>query len=191
LHNPSRYYVVFFKEWIYGKLCKKLIIKEVKMEIANNTVVSIEFELTDENGELLDKSTPGQPLIYIQGAQSMVPGLEAALEGKAIGADLEVTLEPTEGYGMVSDELFQEVPKDQFEGVEELKVGMEFQAQTNNGVQIVSISEVKDEVVVINGNHPLAGKTLNFEVKVVDVREATPEELDSGHIHSTSCGCGH
>ena len=161
------------------------------MEIEKLKVVSIDYVLTDDLGEEIDKSQPGDPLVYIQGTGSLIPGLEAELEGKVAGDELAVKVSPELGYGLIRDELFQEVDRSQFEGVTDLQVGMEFHAQTSNGMQVVTISKIEGDTVTINGNHPLAGQELNFFVKVIDVREATADELASGHIHSASCNHSH
>lgn len=151
-------------------------------EIQNDQVVSFHYTLTDENGTVIDKSE-GQPLVYLHGAGNIIPGLENALAGKTTGDKLVVNVAAAEGYGEYNAELVQEVPRNMFQGVEDIQAGMQFQAQTDDGIQIVTVKEVTDEHIIVDGNHPLAGQNLNFDVEIVDIRDATQEELDHGHVH--------
>lgn len=153
------------------------------MQVAKDKVVAINYTLRDDEGAILDTSPDGSPLEYLHGAGNIIPGLEKALEGKQTGEDLAVTVAPEDGYGQRDDNLQQQVPKNLFEGIERIEPGMRFQAQTPGGVQIVTVKEVEDDQVTVDANHPLAGQTLNFEVKVENVREATGEELEHGHVH--------
>jgi len=153
------------------------------MQVAKDKVVSIDYTLTDDEGTVLDSSEGRAPLAYLHGAGNIIPGLEKALEGKRAGEKLTVRVAAAEAYGERDDALTQQVPREMFMGVDELEVGMRFQAQTNQGVQIVTITEISGDVVTVDGNHPLAGKPLNFAVSVVDVRDATGEELAHGHVH--------
>lgn len=153
------------------------------MQIAKHMVVSIDYTLTDNAGNVLDTSEGQGPLSYIQGIGSLIPGLEKALEGKAAGESLAVSVPPEEGYGERDDAMLQAVPRDRFETDAAIEVGMRFQAMSEAGPQVVTVVGVDDENVTIDANHPLAGETLNFAVTVVEVREATPEELDHGHVH--------
>ncbi|MQM40143.1 FKBP-type peptidyl-prolyl cis-trans isomerase SlyD [wastewater metagenome] len=153
------------------------------MQISKDKVVAIDYTLKDNDGEVLDASPEGQPLQYLHGAGNIIPGLENALEGKAAGDDVSVTVEPAEAYGQRDDRLQQEVPMEMFQGVDKVEPGMRFQAQTQAGTQVVTVAAVDGETVTVDANHPLAGQTLNFEVKVSEVREATNEELEHGHIH--------
>ncbi|MEX2327622.1 MAG: FKBP-type peptidyl-prolyl cis-trans isomerase, partial [Pseudomonadales bacterium] len=115
---------------------------------------------------------------YLHGGGGIIPGLEKALEGREAGEDLSVVIEPEEGYGPINDDLIQNVPKTAFEGVEKVEPGMQFQASGQNGaVQNITVVKVEEEEVTIDANHPLAGQTLEFDVKVEEVREPTPEEL--------------
>lgn len=150
--------------------------------IAKDQVVSFHYTLTDEQGNVIDKSD-GQPLVYLHGANNIIPGLENALVGKATGDKLTVSVEPAEGYGEYQAELVQEVPRQMFQGVDQIQAGMQFQAQTEDGVQIVTVKDVTDDIVIVDGNHPLAGQTLNFDVEVVEIRPATTDELAHGHAH--------
>ncbi|APB00170.1 FKBP-type peptidyl-prolyl cis-trans isomerase [Nocardia seriolae] len=154
------------------------------MSIAADKVVSIEYTLTDDDGEVLDTSVGDEPLIYLHGAENIVDGLERALEGKNPGDELTVVVEPEDGYGEYLAELVQTVDRDAFEGVDELEVGMEFEAEAPDGEsQIVVVRDVDGDAVTIDANHPLAGLRLTFQVKVIDIRDATEDELAHGHPH--------
>lgn len=153
------------------------------MNIKENCVVSMHYKLTDDSGELLDESQD-QPLLYIHGTNSLIPGLEKQLDGKVKGDKLTATVPPEEGYGPVMPQLIQNLPKSTFQGVENIEIGMEFEASNENEEKmIVRVDAIEGDEVTINGNHPLAGKTLNFDVNIVDVREASEEELSHGHVH--------
>ena len=155
------------------------------MQISENSVVSIHYTLTNKTGETIDSSIErGEPLAYLHGAGNIIPGLENALVGKAAGDKLDVTVTPEEGYGERHEQLIQQVPKTAFEGNEEnLQPGMQFQAQTEAGPRIFTITAVEGEEVTVDGNHPLAGQRLNFQVKIVAIRDASQEEVAHGHVH--------
>ena len=153
------------------------------MQIAKDKVASIEYTLTDTEGQILDSSVGGEPLAYLHGAGNIIPGLEKALEGKTVGDAFTVSIAPAEGYGEKDDSLTQEVPRRMFGGVDEIEVGMQFHAQTDNGMQVITVAAVSGDMITVDANHPLAGQTLNFDVKVVEVRAATGEELEHGHVH--------
>jgi len=153
------------------------------MKIGKNKVVTIDYTLKNSQGEVLDSSEGGPPLPYLHGAGNIIPGLEAALEGRDAGDTIAATIPPDAGYGERDDDLVQAVPRERFDGVEEIAVGMEFQARTDAGVHVVRVVAVDEETVTVDANHALAGETLNFDVKVVDVREATEEEIEHGHVH--------
>lgn len=146
-------------------------------------VVTIHYTLTNDQGEVLDSSRDREPLTYLEGSQNIIGGLESALNEKGQGDQAKVSVEPSEGYGEVNEELVQPVPRSAFEGVEKIEPGMQFQAQTPGGPQIVRVVSVEDDNVVIDANHPLAGQTLHFDVEVVDTREPTEEEVEHGHVH--------
>ena len=150
--------------------------------IQNDSVVNFHYTLTNAAGDVLDKSE-GQPLVYLHGAHNIVPGLENALVGKQVGDTFKVTVEPEEGYGEYQAEMVQEVPRNMFQGVDDITVGMQFQAQTDDGVQVVTVKDVTPELVIVDANHPLAGQALTFDVEVVAIRAATAEELEHGHAH--------
>jgi FKBP-type peptidyl-prolyl cis-trans isomerase SlyD len=151
-------------------------------DIQNDQVVSFHYTLTDENGTVIDKSE-GQPLVYLHGAGNIIPGLENALTGKNVGDKLTVNVTAAEGYGEYNPEMVQEVPRNMFQGVDDITAGMQFQAQTDDGIQVVTVKDVTDENVIVDANHPLAGQNLNFDVEIVDIRDASQEELDHGHVH--------
>jgi FKBP-type peptidyl-prolyl cis-trans isomerase SlyD len=154
------------------------------MLIAQDKVVLIHYTLTDEAGKVLDSSSGGDPLAYIHGQGNIIPGLEKALEGQEPGATLNVRVEPAEGYGERDDSLVQQVPRRAFGGVKDVQPGMQFHAQTSQGqARVVTVTHVQGDMVTVDGNHPLAGEVLNFDVEVTDVRDATEEELEHGHVH--------
>lgn len=154
------------------------------MEITKHAVVTIDYELKDDDGNIIDSSEGSDPLAYLHGAKNIIEGLEKALDGKKAGDAVSVAISPEEGYGARDDNRIQEVPKDMFEDQSQVKVGEQFMAQGPEGEQLtVTITEVTDDKVVVDGNHPLAGKNLNFEVEIKEVREATEEELEHGHVH--------
>lgn len=154
------------------------------MYVSDKTVVSIDYTLKDDTGTVLDTSENREPLSFLFGSGSIIPGLEKALEGKAAGDELSVTVNPEEGYGEYNDELVFSVGKDRFQDPSIIEVGSQVQAQSADGsVQVLTIKGVADEEVTLDANHPLAGQTLHFDVAVSEVREATSEEIDHGHVH--------
>ena len=170
--------------FLYPALVPLFIFKQENiMQITENTVVSMHYTLTDEQGQELDSSVGQEPLVFLSGAQNIIDGLDNALQGKTAGEKLEVSVAPEDGYGAVHEELIQKVPADNFQGVDDIQVGMQFMAQTPGGEQPVTVIALEDDGVMLDGNHPLAGKTLNFSVEIVDVREASAEELEHGHVH--------
>ena len=153
------------------------------MEIMADRVVLIHYTLKDDKGAVIDSSAGGEPLAYIQGHGNLVPGLEKALEGKQGGNTIAVSIPPAEGYGVRDDGLVQRVPKRSLQGSGEIKKGMQFQARTEDGMRLFTVTAVVGDMVTLDGNHPLADQTLNFDVEIVSVREATGEELEHGHVH--------
>lgn len=155
------------------------------MKVEKNQVVAINYVLKNDAGDVLDTSEGQDPLYYIQGVGQIIPGLENALEGKTKGDRVEVTIEPGQGYGEVNDDLVQVVPKENFGDIQDIQVGMQFEVQTQAGPLVVVVDEVSDATVKVNGNHPLAGVRLHFDVTVESIRKATDEEISHGHVHGT------
>ena len=154
------------------------------MTIAQHKVVSIHYKVVDvASGETIDSSEGGAPMTYLHGAQNIIPGLEAALEGKQVGDELEVTVEPADAYGEYSEDRIQKVPMEAFTGVEQVEPGMAITAQTPEGPVNLIVTEVEEELVTVDANHPLAGKALAFSVAVESVRDASEEEIQHGHVH--------
>jgi FKBP-type peptidyl-prolyl cis-trans isomerase SlyD len=153
------------------------------VEITADRVVTIHYTLKDDAGAVLDSSAGGEPLAYIQGHGNLVPGLEKALEGKRDGENLAVSLAPADGYGVRDEALVRRVPKRTLQGSGEIKKGMQFQARTDGGMRLFTVTAVVGDMITLDGNHPLADQTLHFNVDVVSVREATSEELEHGHVH--------
>ena len=153
------------------------------MDITADRVVTIHYTLKNDGGEVLDSSSGGEPLAYIQGHGNLVAGLEKALEGKPAGATLAVVVAPADGYGVRDEALIQRVPKRSLQGAGEIKKGMQFQARTEDGMRLFTVTGLVGDMVTLDGNHPLADQTLHFDVEVVEVREATTEELEHGHVH--------
>lgn len=152
------------------------------MQIADRCVASFHYTLTDDDGETLDSSREREPLSYLHGGGNIVSGLERALVGKQVGDTLKVDVAPEDGYGLHREQLVQVVPVSAFGDVE-VRTGMRFTAETDGGPVSVVVTNVEGDQVTVDGNHPLAGKTLHFDVEVTDVREASPEEIVHGHVH--------
>lgn len=153
------------------------------MQIADNKIVLIHYTLSNLDDEVMDSSAGGEPLAYLHGKGNIVPGLEKELLGKIVGDKVKVEVSPEEGYGELNEELIQEVERAAFEGVEAIEVGMRFMAQTAWGQQPVVVTAVTEETVIVDGNHPLADQSLKFDVEVIEVRDASEEELEHGHAH--------
>jgi FKBP-type peptidyl-prolyl cis-trans isomerase SlyD len=154
------------------------------MEIRKDTIVSIDYTLKDDNGEQLDTSQGAEPLAYLHGHQQIIAGLEAALEGKRTGDHFSTTISPADAYGVHEPTMVQKVPMKMFPKDKPIMVGQEYRSQSSDGHgHMVRIVAMDEHDVTVDGNHPLAGKTLHFELTVRDVRAATPEELSHGHAH--------
>ena len=161
------------------------------MTITKDSVVSIEYTLTDDANEVLDSSEGTGPLEYLHGKNNLIPGLEKHLEGKKAGDKFKVSVAPAEGYGEYQDRLVVEVERSQFPDDVEITEGMQFEAGGPDGSQVVTVTAVSDTKVTVDANHPLAGETLNFDVTVVSVRESTEQEKAEGlESHGCGCGCG-
>lgn len=160
------------------------------MNIAENKVVVMHYAVSDSEDTLIDSSYDHQPLSIIQGTGYLIPGLEKALIGHTTGDKFEVEVNAEEAYGQREDGFVQTVPKALFEGIEELEVGTQLRASTDEGEQTVIVVDVADDEITVDGNHPLAGLDLKFDVEILEVRDATEEELSHGHVH-TEESCGH
>lgn len=156
------------------------------MQITDKAAVSIHYTLTTPGGEQLDSSIGDEPLLYLHGMGNIIPGLEAALVGKSVGDKFNVSIEPAQAYGEIDPEMVQVVSKRMFEDMD-LEVGMQFHADVSHGSGIITVTEIEGDDVTVDGNHPLAGETLIFDVEVIDVRPATADELAHGHVHGAGC----
>jgi FKBP-type peptidyl-prolyl cis-trans isomerase SlyD len=154
------------------------------MVITRNKVVRFDYTLTNDASQVLDSSSGGEPLTYLHGTGNIIPGLENALEGKRAGDSLKVRVAAADAYGERDDAMVQQVPREMFEDNQDITVGMQFHSGDNEGhVHVVTVVAVDADSITVDGNHPLAGVPLNFDVTIVDVRDATPEELAHGHVH--------
>ncbi|GAA0820547.1 hypothetical protein GCM10009111_26200 [Colwellia asteriadis] len=160
------------------------------MKITKNSVVVMHYAVSDSEDTLIDSSYDDKPMAIIQGTGYLIPGLENALESHEAGDKFEVAVSCEQAYGPRHDEYVQTVPKEALAGVEELEVGTQLRATTDDGEQTVIVVDVQDDVITVDGNHPLAGIDLKFDVEILEVREATADELEHGHVHSED-GCGH
>lgn len=157
-------------------------------QVANDLVIAINYTLTNAAGEVLDQSDEGQPMEYLHGAENIIPGLENALTGKAAGDKIQVTIQPEDAYGAHEAEMVQQVPSEMFQGVDKVEPGMAFQSAGPDGQpMMITVTAVEDEMVTIDGNHPLAGQVLNFDVEIASVREATDDEKQHSHVHGEGC----
>lgn len=152
--------------------------------IKQNTVVTMHYELKNAQGEVLDSSNSQEPLVYLHGAGNIIVGLEEELEGKTIGDEVNAVIAPEKGYGQPVDALVQTVPREAFGAeIDKVEVGMRFQAETEQGPVPVVVKAMDDTSVTVDGNHPLAGQELHFNVNIAAVREASAEEIEHGHVH--------
>src|SRR5262245_51568254 len=153
------------------------------MAIGQDSVVTLHYTLKGDDGKVIDQSSPDEPLAYLHGHGNIVPGLERELTGRSAGDKLSVKVAPADGYGEYDKAFVQQVPKRSLQGIKNLKTGMQLQAQTPQGVRIFTVTRMVSDMVTLDGNHELAGKTLHFDVEIADVRPATEEELAHGHVH--------
>lgn len=153
------------------------------MNISKNTVVTLNYTLKNDQGEVIDESRDNS-FIYMHGEGGIIPGLESQLEGKSSGESLTAHIEPEEGYGQRDDSMIQIVPRDMFEEGHPIEEGVQFHAQSPEGETLtVTITQIEGDEITVDGNHPLAGIPLNFDIDIVDIRAATSEEIDHGHAH--------
>ncbi|MDX2499403.1 MAG: peptidylprolyl isomerase [Deltaproteobacteria bacterium] len=153
------------------------------MNISKGKVVNIHYALNDTAGEVLESSEGQAPLEYLHGHGNIIAGLEKALDGKAAGDKLKAVIPPEDGYGIRDETLVKELPLSSFQGPDEVAVGAQFQAETSQGPRLATVTKMDDKNATVDLNHPLADQTLSFDIDVVDVREATEEELSHGHAH--------
>lgn len=161
--------------------------RTLSMNITENKVVSVHYTLTDTLGKVLDKSEAEQPMVYLHGASNIIPGLEKALATKVTGDKVKVTVPPEEAYGVRDERKITVVHRSMFGDNIKVEKGVQFQADGNTGLVIVTVTKIEGDDITVDGNHPLAGKTLIFEVEIKAIREATAEELKTGHIHGSNC----
>jgi len=160
------------------------------MKITSDKVITINYILKDDKGVVIDQSSDAS-FAYLHGHQNIIPGLESALEDKEKGDSFSLVIEPKDAYGEYNPEITQVIPRSAF-GEVELEVGMQFHAESDVGQPVlITISEINGDDITIDGNPPLAGVTLHYDVDVMDVRDATAEELSHGHVHAHGHGCGH
>jgi FKBP-type peptidyl-prolyl cis-trans isomerase SlyD len=153
------------------------------VKIAKNCVALFEYTLKDSQGKTLDSSGDHGPLAYIHGIGNIIPGLENKMEGKVKGDKFNVHVQAKDGYGVRDEALVQEVPRTQFPDPDDISIGMSFQVDSDQGPFMVTVTNVSEEVVTVDGNHPLAGVDLFFDINVTEVRQATAEELAHRHVH--------
>ncbi len=153
------------------------------MNIAKDHAVKFEYTLKDDEGAVIDSSDGKTPLAYLHGHQNIVPGLEKELEGKQVGDQFVVTILAADGYGARRDEIVTKVTRQELAGIEGLQVGIQLQAETPQGMHVFTVVAIEEQHVTLDGNHPLAGQDLHFDVKVIDIRDATSEEIAHGHVH--------
>jgi FKBP-type peptidyl-prolyl cis-trans isomerase SlyD len=157
------------------------------MQVADNMAVSIHYTLTNDDGEELDSSIGDDALVYLHGRENIISGLEKALHGKTVGDKFNVRIAPEDAYGELMEEMIQVISRDMFEGIDNIEVGMQFNADVSSGSGVVTVVKIEDDDITIDGNHPLAGLALTFDVEVIDIRPATEDEAAHGHIHGTGC----
>jgi FKBP-type peptidyl-prolyl cis-trans isomerase SlyD len=160
------------------------------MQISDQAAVSFHYTLSNDAGEQLDSSIGDAPLFYLHGKGNIIPGLEAALEGRQAGDKFSVTIPPEQAYGVFDASMQQVVSKKMFDDLD-IEVGMQFHADVSHGAGIITITEINGDDITIDGNHPLAGVALTFDVEVVEVRDASADELAHGHVHGEGCNHNH
>lgn len=182
--------LLFFSDKRSTKLYHNALFKQIKgflMQVANKSAVSIHYTLTNSADEQLDSSIGSQPLVYLHGEGNIIHGLEQALTGKKAGDKLNVTIPAAQAYGEYHAERVQVISRSMFEGVDTIELGMMFDAEVSDGPGVVTVTKIEGDDITIDGNHPLAGEDLTFDVEIIDVRPATAEELAHGHVHGEGC----
>ena len=153
------------------------------MQISKNSVATLNYTLKNDQGDTLDESLDGS-FLYMHGAGGIIPGLEEQLEGKSKADTFTAHIEPADGYGDRDDSMIQVVPRDMFEAEQPIEAGLQFHAESPEGNTLtVTVTKIEGDNVTVDGNHPLAGIALNFDVSIADVREASSEEIEHGHVH--------
>lgn len=153
------------------------------MQISKNSVVTLNYILKNDQGETLDESQDNS-FLYLHGAGGIIPGLEGQMEGKSAGDSFSAHIEPADGYGEHDDSMVQVVPRDMFDKEHPLEEGLQFHAESPEGDMLtVTVINIEEDDITVDGNHPLAGIALNFDIKIADVREASAEEIEHGHVH--------
>jgi len=162
------------------------------MLVSKHNVVSCQYTLRNDAGEVIDASEANDPLVYLHGEENIIPGLERALDGKAVGDEIKVTLEAEDAYGEYDPELVDTVSAEMFEGIDDIQVDMEFQTNepSEEEVEFVRVTAIDGDDITIDGNHPFAGMRLHFDVTIEAIREASEEELEHGHVHGGEECCG-
>ena len=153
------------------------------MTITTGSVVLFDYTLTDDDKEIIDSSKDGGPLAYLHGEGQIVKGLEKAMEGRKAGDSFQISVTPEEGYGLPDPDKIAVVNADQIEGGEELEEGMQLEASHGDEEQVVVVTKIEGKDVTLDGNHPLAGMNLHFDITIREVRKATAEEIEHGHVH--------
>ena len=153
------------------------------MPITKNSVVAFAYTLTDDDDAVIDSADAQNPLAYLHGHSQLIPGMENALSGREVGDRFSIVLPPEEAYGVYDENLAGAVPRSAFEGADEVEVGMQFQMEFPGGLRAVTVSVIDDQHVTVDGNHPLAGETLHFDIEVVSIRPATRDEIEHRHAH--------
>ena len=165
-----------FSDNIFGEI--------MSLTIADGMVVSTHYTLTDDDANVLDSTNESEPMVYLHGAENIIPGLEDALAGKTVGDKFKVSIDAEDGYGEVLTELMEIVDISAFEGVDSVEPGMRFESESeDDGLDTIVVKDVEGNRVTIDSNHPLAGLTLNFDVEVINIREASSEEIEHEHVH--------
>ena len=153
------------------------------MNIGDGKIVLIHYTLRDDQGAMLGSSDGADPVAYLHGKGNIVPGLEEALAGKAAGDRIDIVVAPEKGYGLRDERLVQMIPRDRFPGSAAIAEGQQFHADGPHGARLLTVTRVERDLVTVDANHPLAGKSLHFSVQVTEVRKATREEITHGHVH--------
>ncbi|EGV52358.1 FKBP-type peptidyl-prolyl cis-trans isomerase [Candidatus Endoriftia persephone] len=152
------------------------------MQVTKDKVVTIEYTMTDEEGTVVDTTDNGEPLSFIQGKESLLAAIEAAIEGRDVGEKLSIVLEPEQAYGHRDKSLIRKVPRSHVNVSGDLEVGLKLRGRNGSNVTPITVVEFDDETVTLDANNPLAGATLGVELVIVEVRDAIDEELKSGRV---------